>query len=240
MKRRSFTIASMLGAFSLAGPGRVGAQEPKPSRKGGTGFGENMESGSGGHQKPPMPKDESEKKILAALEEARHGERYANVSTNDGRLLRLLAETIGAKRVIELGTSTGESGIWFALALRKTGGHLYTHDIDPGRLKVARENYARAGVDSLITVIEGDAHETVSQHKEPIDLLFIDADKPGYPDYLEKLLPVVRRGGLIVAHNMHTPPPDRRYIEAITTNPDLDTSFLLMDAAGVGVTLKKR
>jgi caffeoyl-CoA O-methyltransferase len=240
MKRRWFTIASMLGAFSLAGPEMVWAQEPKPSRKGGRGFGENIESGSDGYQKPPKPKDESEKKILTALEEARHGQRYANVSTNDGRLLRLLAETIGAKRVIELGTSTGESGIWFALALRKTGGHLYTHDIDPGRIKVARENYARAGVDSLITIIEGDAHETVSQHKEPIDLLFIDADKPGYPDYLEKLLPVVRPGGLIVAHNMHTPPPDPRYIEAITNNPDLDTSFLLMDGAGVGVTLKKR
>jgi predicted O-methyltransferase YrrM len=69
--------------------------------------------------------------------------------------------------VVELGTSTGESGTWFALALRKTGGHLYTHDIDPGRIKVARENYARAGVDPLITIIEGDAHETVGRHKDP-------------------------------------------------------------------------
>lgn len=191
-------------------------------------------------EKPPVPKDDGEKKALAALEDARKGETYANVSPSDGRLLRILAESVNAKRVVEFGTSTGESGIWFAMALRKTGGHLYTHDISPERIAVARENFKRAGVDDLITIIEGDAHETLKQHKEPVDVLFIDADKPGYPDYLAKMLPLVRPGGLIIAHNMRRPPPDPRYIEAITTNPDLDTSFLLMEGAGVGVTLKKR
>ena len=88
------------------------------------------------------------------------GERYANVSTADGRLLRQLTESIGAKRVVELGTSTGESGLWFSIALRKTGGKLYTHDIDPGRIAVARENFKRAGVDDIIVITEGDAHET--------------------------------------------------------------------------------
>lgn len=194
----------------------------------------------GGLQKPPVPKDDSEKAILDAMEAMRAGPRFANVSVPDGRLLRQLAESIGAKYIVELGTSTGESGVWFALALRKTGGHLYTHDIDPGRIAVARENFQKAGVEDLITIIEGDAHETIKQHEGPIDLVFIDADKPGYPDYLAKLLPKVRPGGLIVAHNMRRPPPDPGYIEAVTTNPDLDTSFLLMDGAGVGVTLKKR
>lgn len=191
-------------------------------------------------QKPLLPKDEGEKRIMEALEESRNGPRYANVSTADGRLLRQLTEAVGAKRVVELGTSTGESGLWFSMALRKTGGHLYTHDIDAERIKVARKNFERGGVQDLITIIEGDAHETVKQHKDPIDVLFIDADKPGYPDYLAKLLPVVRPGGLIIAHNMRRPPPDPRYIEAITTNPDLDTSFVLMDSAGIGITLKKR
>ena len=191
-------------------------------------------------QKPPLPKDEGEKKILEALEEERSGPRYANVSPSDGRLLRQLTEAVDAKRVVEIGTSTGESGIWFALALRKTGGHLYTHDIDPGRIKVAHENFKKAGVDDLITIIEGDAHETVKQHTEPIDVLFIDADKPGYADYLAKLLPLVRPGGLILAHNMRRPPVHPSYLEAITTNPDLDTSFVLMEGAGIGVTLKKR
>jgi predicted O-methyltransferase YrrM len=191
-------------------------------------------------QKPTLPKDEEEKRILDAIVEERSGPRYANVSDSDGRLLRQLTEAVGAKRVVELGTSTGESGIWFALALRKTGGHLYTHDIDKARIEVARENFKKAGVDQYITIIEGDGHETVKQHKEPIDVLFIDADKEGYADYLEKLLPVVRPGGLIIAHNMRRPPVHPDYLKAITTNPALDTSFVLMDGAGIGVTLKKR
>jgi len=191
-------------------------------------------------QKPLLPKDDSERKAMAAMDTARQGPRYANVSTADGRLLRQLTEAVGAKRVVEFGTSTGESGIWFALALRKTGGHLYTHDISPERIAVARENFRRAGVDDLITIIEGDGHETLKQHKEPVDVVFIDADKPGYADYLKQILPLVRPGGLILAHNMRRPTPNPRYLEAITTNPDLDTSFVLMEGAGVGITLKKR
>ena len=92
----------------------------------------------------------------------------------------------------------------------------------------------------MVTVVEGDAHAEVKKLKEPIDLLFLDADKEGYVIYLKRLLPLVRPGGLIVGHNMVRPPPDPRYIEAITTNPDLETIFLLMDGAGVSVTLKKR
>jgi caffeoyl-CoA O-methyltransferase len=190
--------------------------------------------------RPPLPKDDYEKKVLAAIDEARHGQRYANVSTADGRLMRQLTESLNAKRVVELGTSTGESGLWFSLALRKTGGHLYTHDLDPGRIAVARENFKHAGVDDLITIVEGNAHETAPKNTEPIDVLFIDAEKEGYDAYLKELLPLVRPGGLILAHNMRRPTPNPRYLEAITTNPDLDTSFVLMDGAGLGITLKKR
>jgi len=198
-----------------------------------------MES-SGGPQKPTLPKDDGEKRILNALAEARRGQRYANVSEADGRLMRQLTEAVNAKRVVELGTSTGESGLWFSLALRKTGGKLFTHDIDAGRIAVARANFKRAGVDDLITIVEGDAHQTAGKNTDPIDVLFIDAEKPGYDAYLKELLPLVRPGGLIIAHNMHTPTPNPRYIEAITTNPELDSSFVLMDGAGVGITLKKR
>ena len=86
----------------------------------------------------------------------------------------------------------------------------------------------------------GDAHETVKQHKDPIDVLFLDADKEGYIDYLEKLLPLVRPGGLIIAHNMNTRMADPKYVKAVTTNPDLETLILLKEGAGIGVTMKKR
>jgi caffeoyl-CoA O-methyltransferase len=208
--------------------------------QGGPGRGQGAMEADSDLSKPPLPKDDGEKRILAALEQARQGARYANVSTADGRLLRQLAESIGAKRVVELGTSTGESGLWFAMALRKTGGHLFTHDIDPGRIKVARENFKKGGVDDLITIVEGDAHQTATKNTDPIDVLFIDAEKEGYDAYLKELLPFVRPGGLILAHNMRRPAPNPRYVEGITTNRDLDTSFVLMDGAGIGITLKKR
>jgi predicted O-methyltransferase YrrM len=195
-------------------------------------------------EKPPLAANESEGRILAALAAMAHGTEFSSVPTTDGRFLRQITEAVGAKRVVELGTSNGYSGIWFALALSATGGHLWTHESDPARANLARKNYKAAGVVHLITIVEGDAHETCLQHvatnTEPIDLLFLDADKPGYPDYLEKLLPAVRPGGLILAHNMREPAPDPRYIAAITTDPRLETMFLFMDGGGMGVTLKKR
>ncbi|MHC4401100.1 MAG: O-methyltransferase [Planctomycetota bacterium] len=189
---------------------------------------------------PPLAKNDQEKRALAVLDEMTQGHWYLNVTTREGRLLRQLTETVGAKRVVEIGTSSGYSSIWLALALRSTGGKLFTHEIDPKMIKIARENFKKAGVGDLITIIEGDAHETIKQHTEPIDVVFLDAEKKGYVDYLEKLLPLVRPGGLILGHDMNRPRPDPRYIEAITKNPELDTSFVMMESFGISLTLKKR
>ena len=104
----------------------------------------------------------------------------------------------------------------------------------------ARANYDRAGVLKLATLVLGDAHAEVAKFKDVVDLAFIDADKEGYLDYLRKLSPLVRPGGLIVAHNMASPPPDPRYVDAVTASSAYDTIFLNMHDAGVGVTLKKR
>jgi predicted O-methyltransferase YrrM len=193
-------------------------------------------------ENPLLPQSDEEAKILSVLDDLDRNDRQGmmNVPLDDGRLLRLLTESIGAKRVVEIGTSNGYSGIWFCLALRKTGGQLITHELDAKRAELARGNFKRAGVAELVTLVEGDAHETVKQLKEPIDILFIDADKPGYPDYLTKLLPLVRPGGLIIGHNMHRPAPSPEYIKAITTDPALETVFLNMHAAGIAITVKKR
>jgi predicted O-methyltransferase YrrM len=186
------------------------------------------------------PKDDAERKTLKALDEiAQKQGRMMNVPMQDGRLLRLLAETIGAKTVVEFGTSNGVSAIWLSLALRKTGGRLITHEIDSERAALARENFSSAGVAELVTIVEGDAHQTASKLKGPIDLVFIDADKEGYLDYLKKVLPLVRPGGLVLAHNMTPRMADPDFVEAITTNPDLETLFYL-EAGGMSVTLKKR
>ncbi len=188
----------------------------------------------------PVPGSDEEAKILAVLDDMYLNQRRGmmNVSPADGRLLRVLTEAAGAKHVVEIGTSNGYSAIWLCLALRKTGGKLTTFEINARRASLARENFKRAGVEKIVTLVEGDAHEEVKKLKEPIDILFLDADKEGYIDYLNKLLPLVRAGGLILAHNTNMGMQD--YIKAITTNPGLETIFVHKEGAGVGVTLKKR
>lgn len=185
----------------------------------------------------------AEARILGVLEDMYVDQRPGmwNVTPEDGRLLRILTEAIGAKHVVEIGTSNGYSGIWLCLALRTTGGKLITHEIDAQRVSMARENFKRAGVSDIVTLVEGDAHQTVTRLKGPIDILFLDADKAGHIDYLNKLLSLVRPGGLILAHNTtDLGSLMRDYIEAVTTNPDLETIFLHKHDRGVGVTLKKR
>lgn len=186
-------------------------------------------------EKPPVPKDDNEKKVLGVLDDILASQRYRNVPSQDGRLLRLLAETMNAKNVVEIGTSTGYSGIWFGMALQKTGGKLTTFEIDAQRAATARVNFKRAGMADIITLVEGDAHDKVKQLKDPIDILFLDADKEGYVDYLNKLLPLIRPGGLIIGHNINPRMADPKFMEAITTNPNLDTIV----RTEVSITLKK-
>lgn len=192
---------------------------------------------SGGEVAPPVAKTESEKRILATLDAAeKAGETYANVPPADGRLLRLLAEHANAKHVVEIGTSTGLSGLWFAMALEKTGGKLTTFEYDAGRAATARKHFRDAGVERLVTLVEGDAHQTIARLKEPIDIVFIDADKEGYVDYLNKLLPLVRPGGLILAHNSNMVPD---YVAAVSGKAELET-LPYLHGGGMTITLKKR
>jgi predicted O-methyltransferase YrrM len=182
---------------------------------------------------------EAEKRILSVLDEMRAaGRTYLSVPPEDGKALRLLTEAAGAKTVVEIGTSTGYSGLWLCLALQGTGGRLITFEIDPGRAAAARKNFQQAGVDAMVTVVEGDAHQKVATLKGPIDVVFLDADKEGYVDYLRKLLPLVRPGGLLMAHNVGMAGVTE-YLKEVTANPELET-IIHREGAGLAVTLKKR
>ncbi|OHB75219.1 MAG: hypothetical protein A2W31_18680 [Planctomycetes bacterium RBG_16_64_10] len=219
----------------LAGRGRPGGRGP-----GGPGGPRPIEGARPDRfENEPQPKDDNERKILQGIEDIlRNQGRRMNVPSADGRLLRLLAETIGAKRVVEFGTSNGISAIWMSLALRKTSGKLITHEIDPDTAAQARANFAAVGVADVVTVVEGDGHEKAADLQGPIDLVFIDADKEGYLDYYQKTLPLVRSGGLICAHNMSPRMASPDFVKAITTDPNVETVFY-MEGGGMSVTLKK-
>jgi caffeoyl-CoA O-methyltransferase len=241
MSRWIATLAVVVAWSVVAG--EVWAQPPgggKARGPGGRGRGPAEAGSPGSLEKAPLPKDDGEKKILDAMEQITREQGYRlNVPTTDGRMLRLLAESIDAKKVVEFGTSNGVSGLWWSLALRKTGGKLITHEISPETAALARKNFALAGVTDLITVVEGDGHEMAKKLTGPIDIVFIDADKEGYLDYFNKTLPLVRPGGLICAHNVAANMPDQGFLKAITTDPNLETLFY-RDGGGLSITLKKR
>lgn len=185
----------------------------------------------------PLANTEGEQRIVSVLDEmVKFHQTYLSVPVQDGKALRLLTEAADAKNVVEIGTSTGFSGLWLCLALQRTAGHLTTFEIDHSRAAMAREHFKKAGVEKMVTVVEGDAHEEVTKLKTPIDVAFIDADKAGYVDYLNNVLPLVRPGGLILAHNVEMVPD---YVKMVGANPNLETIFY-MEGGGLAVTLKKR
>jgi len=178
------------------------------------------------------------KQILESIDGNRQ-EKMHNVPMEDGKLICILTESIKAKNVVEIGTSNGYSGLWFCLALRNTGGRLITYESNQQKIALARENFKEAGVDNMVTIVEGDAHKKTANIKDAIDVLFIDADKEGYINYFNKLSPLVRPGGLILAHNMDMRQRVQNYIEAVTNDPALETTFQGQNQ-GLGITLKKR
>jgi caffeoyl-CoA O-methyltransferase len=186
---------------------------------------------------PPIARTPAEKDVLDTINQiVKTGDLYANVPATDGRMLRILTEAVNAKSVAEVGTSTGISGLWFCLALEKTGGKLTTFELDKTRASLARKHFKQAGVEDRVTLVEGDAHQNIANLRDPIDVVFLDAEKEGYVDYLNKLLPLVRPGGLILAHNTDMIPD---YMKVVTSSADLET-VVYTTGGGMAVTLKKR
>ena len=125
-----------------------------------------------------------------------------SVQAHEGRLLQMLMLMVGARRVVEIGTLGGYSGIWMARAL-PADGFLYTLEINADHAEVARASFARAGVSERVELLLGDARDTLGELSAgaPYDFVFIDADKAGYPDYLAWSIANLRPGGIVCAHN---------------------------------------
>jgi len=191
----------------------------------------------------PAPRNETEKRLLDVMKDAfaNQSRGMGNVPPEDGRMLRMLTESINAKNVVELGTSNGYSAMWFCLALRSTGGKLTTHELNPDRMTLARKNFKRAGVEDLVTLVPGNAHQTIKKLKGPIDLLLLDAEKEGFTDYLKQLLPLVRTGGLIIAHDSSGESHKMGdYFKAIAANRDLESVFIDPSPWGMVISRKMR
>src|SRR5438034_219623 len=172
-----------------------------------------------------------------------------------GVLLRVLATAIGAKRILEIGTAIGYSGIWLAGAL-PADGLLVTMELNPDRARWARESIARAGLAARVSVVVGDAQRMLAKVSGPFDLIFQDGDKNLYTPLLDRLVVLLRPGGLLITDNVlwdgevvpgFKPKPERdaqytraiaEYNERLATHPQLMTAIVpLRD--GVAIAVKR-
>ena len=177
------------------------------------------------------------------------------VDAEVGALLRVLATAIGAKRILEIGTAIGYSGIWLAGAL-PADGMLVTMEMNPDRARWARENLARAGLADRVSVVVGDAQRMLAKVSGPFDLIFQDGDKNLYTPLLDRLVALLRPGGLLITDNVlwdgevvpgFTPKPERNaeytraiaeYNERLTAHPQVMTAIVpLRD--GVAIAVKR-
>lgn len=155
-----------------------------------------------------------------------------DVSPSQGRLLQLLAQLQGARRILEIGTLGGYSTICLARAL-PVGGRLVTLEVDAKHAEVARSNIARAGFADVVEIRVGPALETLAQMQdegaEPFDMIFIDADKPNNPAYLGWALKFSRRGSLIICDNVVR---DGAVADAESTDPGVRGARRLFEMLG--------
>jgi caffeoyl-CoA O-methyltransferase len=162
------------------------------------------------------------------------------VSEEDGRFLRLLVVLNKTQKAIEIGGASGYSAIWLGLGLRETGGKLTTIEYDPGRAQELKANIAAAGLTDVVTVVAGDAFKAVPAEPGTFDFVFVDAWKPDYQKYFEMTFPRLKRGGVLVAHNVINKGADMKdFLETVNTRPDLLTSIVAPGSEGVSVSLKR-
>jgi predicted O-methyltransferase YrrM len=185
-----------------------------------------------------------DRRVRAFLDERAGTWRDMNVSETDGRILYDLIVKNRYARALEIGTSTGHSGIWIAWALSKTGGRLVTVDIDAGRHREAVANFKAAGLEAYIDARLADAHEFVPALPGPFDFVFCDADKDWYKNYFTAVWPKITPGGAFTAHNVS--PRMRRggwgagsFVEHVTSLADAETTFAEDSWAGLSISIKR-
>ena len=163
------------------------------------------------------------------------------VSDEDGRFLRVMIASSGAKRVLEIGGAFGYSAIWIGLGLHETGGHLTSIEYDSARARTAAENVRKAGLTDVVTVVSGDAFAEIPKLAGAFDFVFLDAWKRDYKRFLDLMMPRLSPRALFLAHNVVNKQSEMRdFLDAISTDPRLATSIVTPSAEGMSVSVKIR
>jgi caffeoyl-CoA O-methyltransferase len=187
---------------------------------------------------PDVFKGLTDPRILPLLEDFPSVHEDMNVPCRDARFLHDLIVRKGFRRGLEIGSFTGYSALWFGLAFKATGGELVTIEVDPESGAQARQNILRAGLEDVVDVRIADAFSEIPGLEGTFDFVFIDAWKPDYVKFLKLVRDRVPAGGVIVGHNVTNYARDMRdYLEAIRTDPGLETTFEESSAEGMSVSV---
>ena len=192
----------------------------------------------------PRLETELDQKVKRFLSEKSGQWRDMNVPAVDAKKLYDLVLEGNYKSALEIGTSTGYSGIYIAWALSKTGGKLITIDIDEDRHKTALKNFKEAGLSDYIDARLADAHVLVKELEGPFDFIFSDADKYWYKNYFDDINPKLKVGGCYTTHNIIEGGPggwggwNQDYLEYIQ-NLDNYESTLYKDGGGLLISYKR-
>jgi len=150
-----------------------------------------------------------------------------NTTIGDAMMLRILVESMKAKRGIEVGSANGFGAINMGMAFERTGGHLYTLEIDPQMVKECRDNLRKVGLENTVTCIEGDAIKTLPTLEGEFDFVFIDAVKRDYYKYLKLVEPKLKPGAVIVADNViRSARAMKQFLDYVQQSPKYDTVII--------------
>ena len=164
-----------------------------------------------------------------------------NVPESDGKVLYDLIIKNKYQKALEIGTSTGHSGVWIAWALSKTGGKLTTVEIDPDRYNTALANFREAGLSKYIDARLADAHDLVRELQGPFDFIFSDADKEWYTQYFVDLESKLAVGGCFAAHNVANPYGGiRKFLDYVQSLPNYRTTIDRTSSGGISISYKTR
>lgn len=177
--------------------------------------------------------------ILTSIKAADTGQ--LSVSDEDGRFLRMLVASSGARSILEIGAASGYSGIWLGLGARESGGTVVAIEYDAGRAREAAENIRRAGLSDVVTVVQGDAFVEIPPLSRSFDFVFLDAWKPDYQKFFDLVYPRLDPGGLFVAHNVVNKQSEMGdFLGTIQKHANLFTTIVSPSGEGMSVSYRVR
>jgi predicted O-methyltransferase YrrM len=177
--------------------------------------------------------------ILRGIKAADKGQLA--VSEEDGRFLRVLVATRGARSILEIGAASGYSGIWLGLGARESGGRVVAIEYDPARAAEAASNIKRAGLDDVVRVVHGDAFKEIPKLQGTFDFVFLDAWKPDYKKFFDMVFPRLTPGGIFTAHNVVNKKKDMEpFLRTVQGHPSLFTTIVSPSGEGMSVSYKLR